>query len=438
MFDDLAVGAAADRPALVNLVVNQCRLTVAAYPATISDLASRGYLAISEHGPGNLMFGLAELPPDPRGLAGFERQVLGDVSERLAAIGNAPFHVLADACIADVHGRWEPFEASVREEARDRGLIRSRLNAFVRRVLRTGALGLATAAYLVTAADTHSGHWPPLIVGFFALAIPLGWIGHVASKDRLTSAGTALAARAPSLPARWESQPGGIPGGIPGGLRAGLPVDSTRLPAGTVPPDASRVGSGEDARDVPCLAIDDGNGAWSFEAGRPYHQVALGDLVHVCAQPRSMTLVSATVIGPSAAGALAGTGPVLEPLLTAAEVSGVFGAVVDDWHFSLLAENSAIYRGGGTTLSVTTARGWMAALSRGPARSFGRPLPGLGDEAWLLNGGRTVVVQVGAVVAKLTLSGTPIGGTRDPRVVIGLAAAVAARLAARAGHDQRA
>src|ERR1022692_403588 len=197
MFDDLAVGAAADRPALVNLVVNQCRLTVAAYPATISDLAARGYLAVSEHGPGNLMFGLAELPPDPRVLAGFERQVLGDVSERLAAIGNAPFHVLADACIADVHGRWLPFEASVREEARDSGLIRSRLNAFVRRVLRTGALGLATAAYLVTAADTHSGHWP-LIVGFFALAIPLGWIGHVASKDRLTSAGTALAARPPS------------------------------------------------------------------------------------------------------------------------------------------------------------------------------------------------------------------------------------------------
>jgi hypothetical protein len=151
-----------------------------------------------------------------------------------------------------------------------------------------------------------------------------------------------------------------------------------------------------------------------------------------------MTLVSATVIGPSAAGALTGTRPLLEPLLTAAEVAGVFGAVVDDWHFSLLAENSAIYCGGGTTLSVTTARGWMAALSSGPARSFRCPLPGLGDEAWLLSGGRTVVVQVGAVVAKLTLSGTPIGGTRDPRVVIGLAAAVAARLAARAGHDQRA
>jgi hypothetical protein len=46
----------------------------------------------------------------------------------------------------------------------------------------------------------------------------------------------------------------------------------------------SRTGSVEDARDVPCLAIDDGNGAWSLEAGRPYHQVALGDLVHVCAQ----------------------------------------------------------------------------------------------------------------------------------------------------------
>jgi hypothetical protein len=47
-----------------------------------------------------------------------------------------------------------------------------------------------------------------------------------------------------------------------------------------------RYGSGEDERDVPHIAIDDGDGAWCFEAGGAYYRVVLGDLVRVRAEPR--------------------------------------------------------------------------------------------------------------------------------------------------------
>ena len=42
------------KPALVNLAVTRGRLNGAAYPATILDLAARGYLAITGRAPGQL------------------------------------------------------------------------------------------------------------------------------------------------------------------------------------------------------------------------------------------------------------------------------------------------------------------------------------------------------------------------------------------------
>jgi hypothetical protein len=51
MREDLVIRTIVARPALVNLVVNRCQLSVAAYPATIGDLAARGYLVTSEPEP---------------------------------------------------------------------------------------------------------------------------------------------------------------------------------------------------------------------------------------------------------------------------------------------------------------------------------------------------------------------------------------------------
>ncbi len=77
-------------------------------------------------------------------------------------------------------------------------------------------------------------------------------------------------------------------------------------------------------------------------------------------------------------------------------------------------------------MTVTVADGLLGAVSAGPARHLGRPLPGIGDEAWLLNHDRTAVVRVAGLTAKITFIGRR--GPVHPAVLPGLAAAVAARL----------
>jgi hypothetical protein len=88
----------------------------------------------------------------------------------------------------------------------------------------------------------------------------------------------------------------------------------------------------------------------------------------------------------------------------------------------------AIYRGADLTVSLTVTRGGMGRLSYGPARRWGRELPGIGDEAWQLVRDRTVVFRVAGYTGKVTVSGSAARGL-PPDVPSRLAAAVAARLA---------
>jgi hypothetical protein len=85
-----------------------------------------------------------------------------------------------------------------------------------------------------------------------------------------------------------------------------------------------------------------------------------------------------------------------------------------------------IYRGGGATVTVTVADGLVGAVSAGPARHTGRPLAGIGDQAWLLSHDRAAVVCVAGLTAKITLIGRR--GPGHAGVLTGLAAAVAGRL----------
>lgn len=74
----------------------------------------------------------------------------------------------------------------------------------------------------------------------------------------------------------------------------------------------------------------------------------------------------------------------------------------------------------------------MGGLSSGPARRSGRSLPGVGDEAWLLNRDRTVVFRSGELTGKVTLSGTA-ARLLPPDVLPGQAATLAERLPGRTG-----
>jgi hypothetical protein len=126
-----------------------------------------------------------------------------------------------------------------------------------------------------------------------------------------------------------------------------------------------------------------------------------------------------------AAGGRMGAAP-RGTLLAADEVSAAVGRPVRVTPLTA-RRASAVYRGEGVTVIVTVAEGFLGGLTS-LARRRGRPLPGAGDEAWLLNRGRTVVMRVGGMTAKLTLGGSA-ARSLPPQVLAQLAATVGERLA---------
>ncbi len=217
---------------------------------------------------------------------------------------------------------------------------------------------------------------------------------------------------------------------------------------------------------VPYIAVDDGQRAWTFSGAELFSRVALGDLATVTVNPRSRRLIELTVTGRPRADAVtgrepgagwpaldpepslddeaglddeacleeAGTGPeardqpplLTPPLLSLAEVTSVLGPVQRSTAIPSPGGHGVIHKGRDGTLSVVAARGAVADLNLRFGRR-GTPLPGIGDEAWLLSRGRTVIVRVGPQVAKVTVSGR--GAARVPASLDRLAAVIAARLA---------
>jgi hypothetical protein len=225
----------------------------------------------------------------------------------------------------------------------------------------------------------------------------------------------------------------------------------------------------DDDTSIACVAVDDGERSWSFDvSGKSFGQLALGDTVTVRASPRSGKLLGVvpTQLGTgggaaapdraavnghdesrpgepaddesrrgepvrgegrpaaAAAGQQAGATP-RAALLAAGEVSAAVGRPVRAAALTTRA-TSTVYRGEGVTVIVTVADGFLGSLAS-LARRRGHPLPGVGDEAWLLNRDRTVVLRAGGRTAKVTLGGSA-ARSLPPDVVTRLAASVAERL----------
>jgi hypothetical protein len=225
---------------------------------------------------------------------------------------------------------------------------------------------------------------------------------------------------------------------------------------------------------ISCIAVDDGERSWSFDVGgEAFGQLALGDTVAVRASPRSGKLLGlaldrdrapgegppgvttagepaaatsepAVAAGEPAAAATVGDGagavrpgarsaqhngdagaPPPSALLSADEVSAAVGRPVRRTAFTPGAA-SVVYRGQGITVIVTVADGFLGSLTA-MAQRRGRPLAGIGDGAWLLNRGRTAVLLVGGLTAKVTTGGSA-ARSLPPDAVSTLAAAVAERL----------
>jgi hypothetical protein len=199
--------------------------------------------------------------------------------------------------------------------------------------------------------------------------------------------------------------------------------------------------SNDDDSYIPCIAVDDGERSWSFDlSGTAFGQLALGDTVTVRASPRSGKLLGlvpgrltadaavaaeAAVAVDDTAGGQQGAATA-DALLTAQEVAAAVGRPV---HAVVLGGRAAsvLYRGEDITIIVTAAEGLLGSLSSGLAQRRGTPLPGIGDEAWLLNRDRTVVFRAGGMAGKVTIGGSA-ARSLPPDVLIQLATTLAERL----------
>jgi hypothetical protein len=121
----------------------------------------------------------------------------------------------------------------------------------------------------------------------------------------------------------------------------------------------------------------------------------------------------------------AGPDPVLlGPLVTAADVEAVLGSGVR--YCGTPTAFATTYQGTGVTVSFITLSGRIGEINARAGRRSGRPLPGIGDEAWLLHGGKMAVIRVGGRTVKLTVRGEP--ARVPPDAITNLAAIVAERL----------
>jgi len=187
------------RPAMVHFVMANCKPGVAAYDATILDLAARGLLLVSAHTTG-LWLAYSEAGARTAGstrLAEYEQRVLDSMHGRLKNTGGAPFAVLAEACRVDVDGTWTPFDEKLADEARKRGVCRRRLplTPAFGAVSAITSLAVATFAALVAYSRPHVGVGHAVIVGCVGWLIYAVAIASASWRDRLTTLGATLAAR---------------------------------------------------------------------------------------------------------------------------------------------------------------------------------------------------------------------------------------------------
>ncbi len=126
-------------PAVANFLVNRWKTTHSAVEATLLDLAARKFLAVEDY-VGNVVVRVHPERGEGAVLA-FERQVL-DLVQSQAAGGSAPVEALTLGEEDAAHSWWERFEKSVIDEARGRGLARTRWSRFDSLVLGGGLLAV--------------------------------------------------------------------------------------------------------------------------------------------------------------------------------------------------------------------------------------------------------------------------------------------------------
>jgi hypothetical protein len=194
-------------PAIVSLLAGRLRRT--GYPATLMDLAARGWFSLHEVGPGQMMCQVRTVAA-AAGPTTYEARVLAHLAARADAGGTVPGAALGTGfAVGDKEFR-EQFSAEVRADAVARGLIRRRISAGTLALLALAGLPAAALGW----AALHSASWSALILVpiCYLAAMTIPWALY--HGYRLTPAGR-------SALAQWL------------GVRAALTGGRSRLTAGT-------------------------------------------------------------------------------------------------------------------------------------------------------------------------------------------------------------
>jgi hypothetical protein len=195
----LAVGR--ESPAVAGLLANRLRLDRATLPATVLDLAARGWYHFDDGGPDRILCRqLARQVRTVDGLAPYERRVLDHVAGRMGPDGVAP----ASALVEDAANWWDAFEREVRAEARRLDLTRDRWPRGARSLY--GLAALAPGGF-VAVAVLHTSHskLAAAAYGWLAWGVLAFGFGSVLQGEQKTPAGRAAAAHWRGVSAALQS-----------------------------------------------------------------------------------------------------------------------------------------------------------------------------------------------------------------------------------------
>jgi len=170
-------------PAVVSLLAG--RLARGGYPATLLDLAARGWMGLGEAEPSRVMCRPSPRPLDGS-LTGYERRALAHLEFRAAGVGAVPGTALDSGFEPGEDEFRERFAGEVRADARQRGLIRNRIGPGALVLLATAGIPGAVLATMALARHHQNFYLAtPALIYLIILRAP--WALY--RRTRLTRAG---------------------------------------------------------------------------------------------------------------------------------------------------------------------------------------------------------------------------------------------------------